>query len=267
MRGKWAAAMAWWCLTGGLAAAHAQVRCTMPNGRVIEQQLSSVCPRGAVRAETLAGQPAQIREQSAPVKDKAGHMTQLVTSREMGGDWPLAVSSGLLRCVRPVRERPDLHALLVEADGRQYALNGGARDHAARHGWLPIAAVWRDNPAIPGSKVPLSALLARASALCGAAQVVAPAQQDPEVEFIQARALCEVARSNGASLCQVSAGFVGINEMRVAALQTVGQARALCDKLKLAARQKYPAVAHSARGWKVLVMHPAGTQPMLSCEL
>ncbi|MDP3520678.1 MAG: hypothetical protein Q8S02_08655 [Hydrogenophaga sp.] len=42
------------------ATASAQVRCTMPNGRVIEQQLANVCPQGTVKAETLDGRPARI---------------------------------------------------------------------------------------------------------------------------------------------------------------------------------------------------------------
>lgn len=43
-----------------LGDAAAQVRCTMPNGRVIEQQLSDQCPQGAVKSETFEGKPAPI---------------------------------------------------------------------------------------------------------------------------------------------------------------------------------------------------------------
>lgn len=39
-----------------------QVRCTMPNGVVIEQKLANVCPVGAVKGETLDGKPAPIAE-------------------------------------------------------------------------------------------------------------------------------------------------------------------------------------------------------------
>lgn len=38
----------------------AQVRCTMPNGRVIEQQFAKECPQGATKAETFSGKPAPI---------------------------------------------------------------------------------------------------------------------------------------------------------------------------------------------------------------
>ena len=45
--------------------AQAQVRCTMPNGVVIEQMLSAACPHGAVKAETMNGTPAEVRKPPA----------------------------------------------------------------------------------------------------------------------------------------------------------------------------------------------------------
>ena len=47
-------------------ASSAQVRCTMPNGRVIEQQLSAVCPVGAVSGETFDGRPVEVQKKPEP---------------------------------------------------------------------------------------------------------------------------------------------------------------------------------------------------------
>ena len=49
---------------GSALAAHGpakgQVRCTMPNGTVIEQKLASTCPRGAVSGITPDGKPVAL---------------------------------------------------------------------------------------------------------------------------------------------------------------------------------------------------------------
>jgi len=63
------------CLLGvfslGIAAAAAdaaaQVRCLMPNGRWIEQRLSSECPVGTKEAQTIDGAPAPIAKPREPV--------------------------------------------------------------------------------------------------------------------------------------------------------------------------------------------------------
>lgn len=46
--------------------AHAQVECTMPNGRTITLQLSHTCPAGAVGAKSLDGKPVQISVSPPP---------------------------------------------------------------------------------------------------------------------------------------------------------------------------------------------------------
>lgn len=52
----------------------AQVKCTMPNGVVITQQLSSSCPLGAVKGQTLDGKPVALSV--PPTKDKPAMVTQ-----------------------------------------------------------------------------------------------------------------------------------------------------------------------------------------------
>lgn len=70
-------------------------------------------------------------------------------SRELGDDWPFTVSHGNLRMRRG--------AILFTSGGVTYAVNGTAR---TRHPKMPgIDPIWRDNPAVPGTKIPISALI------------------------------------------------------------------------------------------------------------
>lgn len=163
------------CLLGSAAQpVLAQVRCAMPNGQLIEQRLSSVCPRGAINAETLDGKLAEVQRPSAAsavpaapvVTDRLLRRSQVVTRDEFAAAWPLTVERGTLRCMYPVPTHPRLHAHLVVVDGVFYALNGTAQSHAARMGWRPVDAIWRDSPTIPGTKVPITPLAQRAAQLC-----------------------------------------------------------------------------------------------------
>lgn len=151
--------------------ADAQVHCRMPNGVVIEQRLAKVCPSGALEATTPNGAPAKVRGPAlAPPEpvtmDKRFVKRQVVSRAEFGAAWPLTVDGGTLRCKFPDPDRPQLHALLIEVGADTYALNGVASTHAARNGWRDVKEVWRDNPHLPGTKVPVSPLLERAEVLC-----------------------------------------------------------------------------------------------------
>lgn len=151
------------------ATAPAQVRCTMPNGLVIEQKLSTVCPAGARAGELADGSKAPIQGRAAPAPittDRLFVKRQVVTRQELGADWPLTLDVVTLRCKWPDSERMQLQALLVEVGGDFYAINGVARTHAARNGWRDVKEIWRGDPRNPGAKVPLSPLIERAEALC-----------------------------------------------------------------------------------------------------
>lgn len=153
------------------AVGQAQVHCRMPNGVVIEQKLSKVCPAGAIEAKTVDGAPAQTHGPAlaAPqpvTMDKRFVKRQVVSRAEFGNQWPLTVDGGTLRCKFPDSERPQVHALLIEVGYETYALNGVAKTHAARNGWRDVREIWRDNPHIPGTKVPVSPLVSRAEVLC-----------------------------------------------------------------------------------------------------
>lgn len=141
----------------------------MPNGVVIEQKLSNVCPAGARAGQLADGSSAPIQGQVAPAPitmDRLFVKRQVVTRKEFAANWPLKLDVVTLRCKWPDSQRPQLHALLVEVGGDFYALNGTARAHAKANGWRDVQEIWRDDPRNPGLKVPLTPLIERAQALC-----------------------------------------------------------------------------------------------------
>ena len=77
-----------------------------------------------------------------------------ITSQEYGEDWPFTVSKGTLEC------KDD--AVIFHANGSKYAVNGTAQ----RLGALRINPIWKDNPAIPGTKISVGPLISRGLDLC-----------------------------------------------------------------------------------------------------
>lgn len=144
----------------------------MPNGMVIEQKLSNICPAGAKAAVHADGTPATVREPKlAPpspiVKDKRWRVSQDIHKDELGPDWPLLTDNGTLSCMYPVSGDLRHPALLITTNGGLvYAINGIANSHAKAYGWQSLKPIWRDNRDIPGTKIPLTKLIERANSLC-----------------------------------------------------------------------------------------------------
>jgi hypothetical protein len=86
-----------------------------------------------------------------------------VRQSEFGDAWPFTVPDGVLSCVSDGKRT----AVVFEAGGQRYAVNGTARGHdtAARLKLADLAAIWRDDPAIPGAKVNVGPILERAAVL------------------------------------------------------------------------------------------------------
>lgn len=78
-----------------------------------------------------------------------------ISREEYGEDWPFTVESGRLECWRG-------SAAVFVTDGTVYQLNGVAKTM----GHAPINPIWRDNPAIPGTKISLGPMIQRALKLC-----------------------------------------------------------------------------------------------------
>ena len=81
---------------------------------------------------------------------------QEVTAAEYGDDWPFTVAAGRVDCLPS-------GSLVFVADGTPYALTGLAR----AKGYRAVDPIWRDNPRIQGTKVPLQPITAAAEATCG----------------------------------------------------------------------------------------------------
>lgn len=82
-----------------------------------------------------------------------------VSQAEMGDAWPLTVDQGELRC--------EGSAWVTFTSGDQvYAVNGSARGHAAKAGWLDVQSIWRSNPAAPGLKITITPLIDKGLTLC-----------------------------------------------------------------------------------------------------
>jgi len=78
----------------------------------------------------------------------------LVTADEYGDKWPLTVSEARVNLLSG-------KVAILRAGGRTYALNGTAQSR----GYQRIDPIWRDNLAIPGTKISISPLIQRALSL------------------------------------------------------------------------------------------------------
>lgn len=87
-----------------------------------------------------------------------------ISKESFGGTWPLLVDSGTLSCVVDVGSGAEL-VTFVHPTGT-YALNGAASSRAKQRGWFPVHTIWRPNPDIPGTRMPISALIAPGLKLC-----------------------------------------------------------------------------------------------------
>lgn len=77
------------------------------------------------------------------------------------GPWPLTVEQGTLACYRG-------KAIILTTGPHTYAVNGTAQDmgRGLGYSWQRINPIWRDNPEIPGTKIPITALIQAGQKLC-----------------------------------------------------------------------------------------------------
>lgn len=70
-------------------------------------------------------------------------MARRLTKAEFGSAWPLSVDEGVVRCLEVGGG-----AVVFEADGKTYALNGVAKTAARAHGYafLPTETIWLEDP-------------------------------------------------------------------------------------------------------------------------
>lgn len=87
-----------------------------------------------------------------------------VSKESFGNSWPLMVDAGTLACERDTASSGQL--VTFKHTTGTYALNGLAASRAKSRGWFPVNTIWRPNPEIPGTRVPLSALIEPGLKLC-----------------------------------------------------------------------------------------------------
>lgn len=86
---------------------------------------------------------------------------KLIDAETYGADWPFTFAEGHLHCFAG-----QAVAVSDAESGRMYALNGQANAKAGALGLEPLAAVWRDDPAIKGAKVSVGQVLEDGLAHC-----------------------------------------------------------------------------------------------------
>ncbi|MFT6908850.1 MAG: hypothetical protein ACJAS1_005557 [Oleiphilaceae bacterium] len=89
-----------------------------------------------------------------------------ISESQLDGKWPLTVKSGTLSC----KQIPGVKygQLVTFTTGQDtYALNGTARGHAKKRGWIEdITPIWKDNPEIFGTKIDIGSLINSGLKLC-----------------------------------------------------------------------------------------------------
>jgi len=84
-----------------------------------------------------------------------------VARTSFAGAWPFTVDAGTLACYRG-------QGLIFTTGGKTYALNGAALSLGQSLGytWQRANPVWRDNPDLPGTKVPMGDIIKTGQKLC-----------------------------------------------------------------------------------------------------
>ncbi len=70
---------------------------------------------------------------------------------EFGDAWPLTIEAASVDCVASGARS----ATILRLHGKTYALNGIAQSA----GFQSVAPLWRDNPRLPGTKIPLTPMI------------------------------------------------------------------------------------------------------------
>lgn len=86
---------------------------------------------------------------------------KLISDEDFGSAWPFTFEEGYLAC-----HAGNAVTVMDAESGRMYPLNGPAQGKASALGLDDLATVWRDNPAIPGTKVSVGPVIEQGQQLC-----------------------------------------------------------------------------------------------------
>lgn len=141
-----------------VAAHTTTTRTTEPKVTTTERVTTTKPP--TTTRQTTTSTPPSTTTTSASL----GPNAQRIAAADLGDDWPLTITSGVLSC-------PAGKAVVFGGDDTAYALNGTARGMAADRGWTDIyeSDIWASDPAYPGLdlKKDIGPLIDHGLDLCG----------------------------------------------------------------------------------------------------
>jgi hypothetical protein len=92
-----------------------------------------------------------------------GSPGQVIVASEMGDKWPLVLDGGVLHCAS---YGPGFGSVLFLSGEVTYAVNGDARTHARRNGWVDIEDIARSDSDYPGAQMSWQPLIDIGLELC-----------------------------------------------------------------------------------------------------
>lgn len=76
----------------------------------------------------------------------------------MQGQWPFSIDAGVLSC--------DRGAVTLKVGDVVYAINGTAKTLGIKLGWRDTRHIWKNNPAVPGTKMDMGPVINKGLLLC-----------------------------------------------------------------------------------------------------
>lgn len=124
--------------------------------QVEESTAVTINGKSIVLIDTVFKECMSCKQPPAAI-NRAAPAGRTLSAAEFGDAWPLTVKTASVDCI--ASRAP---SAILRVDGKTYALNGVARSA----GFKSVALLWRDNPQIPGTKIPLTPLIRAALREC-----------------------------------------------------------------------------------------------------
>ena len=128
-----------------------QVKSPQPSIVAKPKVVPSVEPVAAPSVEPSVETPPTVSESPSPDANRRS-----ISKTNFSGEWMLTVDDGELLCVSPKS------VVFIAPDGTKYGVNGTAKDF----GYPDIRPIWKDNPAIEGTKIDIGSLINEGLKLC-----------------------------------------------------------------------------------------------------
>lgn len=140
--------------------AYSATECKMPNGKIIVLQLSHTCPSGAIGGRDTALDNQAIASPPQLKREGRGRNMSHISQAQFGAGWPFMVKEGILVCEHPMK------AVYFSHNKIAYPLNGTAMASVKKYISGDLKTIWRQNPDIPGTNMPITNMAKLAQSLC-----------------------------------------------------------------------------------------------------